>query len=77
MLGAEIVTVNAVEGAAYGAALLAATGAGAFPSVEAACDATIHITGATQPAGDREVYERLYPLYRELYPALRGTFAAM
>ena len=77
VLGAEIVTVNAVEGAAYGAALLAATGAGAFPSVEAACDATIHITGATQPAGDREVYERLYPLYRELYPALRGTFAAM
>ena len=77
VLGAEIVTVNTTEGAAYGAALLAATGAGAFPSVEAACQATIQITGATQPGSDREAYERLYPLYRELYPALQQHFHSL
>lgn len=74
VFGAEIVTVNAEEGAAYGAALLAATGSGAFSSVEAACDATIQITGVTSPGKNRMVYENLYPLYRDLYPALKPTF---
>jgi len=73
---AEIVTVNTAEGAAYGAALLAATGAGVFPSVESACDATIQVTGSTRPGTDGAVYEKLYPLYRELYPALTPTFHA-
>ena len=77
VFGAEIVTVNAEEGAAYGAALLAATGSGAFRSVESACDATIQITGTTQPGMDQSVYEKLYPLYRDLYPALRPTFHAV
>jgi len=71
---AEIVTVNAEEGAAYGAALLAATGSGVFRSVEEACDETIKITGATQPGKDQQVYENLYPLYCDLYPVLKLTF---
>jgi xylulokinase len=74
VFGAEIVTVNAEEGAANGAALLAATGAGAFRSVEEACDATISITGSTQPGKDQVVYEELYPLYQDLYPSLKSTF---
>jgi xylulokinase len=44
-LGLPMVTVNSTEGAAYGAALLGGVGAGAWPSVEAACDATIAVTG--------------------------------
>jgi len=74
VFGAEIVTVNAEEGAAFGAALLAATGSGAFRSLESACDETIQITGVTSPGGNRKVYEKLYSLYRELYPALKPTF---
>jgi xylulokinase len=77
VFGAEIVTVNAEEGAAYGAAILAATGSGAFQSVESACDAIIQITGTTQPGKDQVVYEKLYPLYRDLYPALKPTFHAV
>jgi len=77
VFGAEIVTVNTAEGAAYGAALLAATGAGVFPSVESACDATIQVTGSTRPGADQVVYEKLYSLYRGLYPALTPTFHAM
>jgi xylulokinase len=76
VFGAEIVTVNTTEGAAYGAALLAATGAGMFGSVEAACDATIHITERTSPGKNRLIYDRLYPRYRDLYPALSPTFHA-
>jgi len=74
VLQAEMVTVNTTEGAAYGAALLAATGAGLFSSVESACDATIQITGATRPGKAQETYQRLYPMFRDLYPALKPTF---
>ena len=74
IFGVEIVTVNTAEGAAYGAALLAAAGAGAFASVESACDATIQITGITKPGADREIYEKIYPQYRGLYPLLKPTF---
>lgn len=70
----EIVTVNAEEGAAYGAALLAATGANIFPGVEAACEKTIQITGSTRPGPDNKVYEEFYLLYRDLYPALKPSF---
>ena len=77
VFGAEIVTVNTIEGAAYGAALLAATGAGIFDSVEAACDATIQVTGRVAPGPDQGAYARLYPLYRSLYPALKPAFHQM
>ncbi|MBU1880056.1 MAG: xylulokinase, partial [Chloroflexi bacterium] len=77
VLDAELVTVNTTEGAAYGAALLAATGAGVYPNVDTACAAAIRVTGSTAPGPARAVYESLYPLYRNLFPALRPTFNAL
>ncbi|HRQ37241.1 MAG TPA: xylulokinase [Chloroflexota bacterium] len=74
---AELVTVNTAEGAAYGAALLAATGAGAFASVEEACQSIIQITGSTTPGTQSDTYQRIYPHYQALYPALRPTFQAI
>jgi len=77
VLATELVTVNTTEGAAYGAALLAAVGTGAFADVAAACAAVITITGSTAPGLAATVYQGLYPLYRELYPALRPMFGAV
>ncbi|MCL4265905.1 MAG: xylulokinase [Anaerolineae bacterium] len=77
VFAAELVTVNTAEGAAYGAALLAATGAGAFASVEEACKAVIQITGATTPGPQSASYQTIYPHYRALYPALRPIFQAL
>jgi len=74
VLDAELVTVNTTEGAAYGAALLAATGAGVFPDVASACAAIIQLTGSAAPGPASTIYEEMYPLYRELYPALRSSF---
>jgi xylulokinase len=74
VLNSQLVTVNTTEGAAYGAALLAATGAGAFADVESACASTIRITGSTTPGPASEAYQQLYPLYHDLYPALQRTF---
>lgn len=74
VLGVELVAVNTSEGAAHGAAILAATGAGAFPDVPAACTAIIQTTHTTEPSTASAKYRMLYPLYRELYPALAPVF---
>lgn len=71
---AEIVTLNTTEGAAYGAALLAAVGGGAFADVAAACQATIYPTSTTKPGAAAGQYQKSYSLYRTLYPALQATF---
>lgn len=78
VLESELVTVNTTEGAAFGAALLAGVGAGAWPDVPTACRQTIKITGETKPeAANTQVYAKSYALYRELYPALKSSFARM
>src|SRR5688572_23233312 len=77
-LEAELVTVNTTEGAAYGAALLAGVGAGNWPDVAAACSAAVRLTGNTHPdPAQVAAYRQAYPLYRELYPALKAGFAKL
>jgi xylulokinase len=75
LLGAELVTVNTTEGAAYGAALLAGVGAGAWADVPSACQSVIRLTGITRP--QEGVYETYYANYQRLYPALKDLFPAL
>ncbi|MGZ9235996.1 MAG: xylulokinase [Anaerolineales bacterium] len=78
VLEAELVTVNTAEGAAYGAALLAGVGAGAWTDVPAACRAAVQMTGSTQPdTAQADTYRKSYALYRGLYPTLKASFANM
>ncbi len=78
VLEAELVTVNTTEGAAYGAALLAGVGASAWMDVPAACAAAVKVTGSTCPDPTQvEAYRKAYPLYQELYPALKPSFDKM
>lgn len=78
VLEAELVTVNTTEGAAFGAALLAGVGAGAWPDVASACDVAVKPTGSIMPDfAQVDVYRKAYPLYQELYPALKSSFAKM
>jgi xylulokinase len=74
VLGAEIATVNTSEGAAYGAALLAAVGAGWFPSVESAAAACVTATPVAAPGPAATAYDAGYATYRALYPALAPIF---
>jgi xylulokinase len=75
VLDAELVTVNTTEGAAFGAALLAGVGAGAWTDVESACKVAVKLRGSTTPgAAQAEAYRPAYQLYRELYPALKPSF---
>ena len=75
VLDARIVTTSTAEGAAQGAATLAAVGAGWHASVEDACHAFVQIGDPTEPSG--EDYGGAYARYRELYPALAPTFHAI
>lgn len=75
---AEIAMVNATEGAAFGAALLAGVASGVYRDVPSACAAGIQLTGTMLPGeGERAVYSDFYPRYRALYPALAGEFEKM
>jgi xylulokinase len=74
--GHTVEIVEAEEGAAYGAALLAGVGAGLWPSVDAACAATVRVAASVtpQPAAVATLNAR-YSAYRRVYPATRDVFA--
>ncbi len=70
--GYPVETVEAEEGAAYGAALLAGVGGGVWPTVDAACDAVVRVAARVEPDPKSEaVLARHYERYRALYPALK------
>ena len=74
VLGAEIATVSTTEGAAYGAAILAAVGTGWYGSVDEATAAVVTATPSASPGANRAAYADAHATYRELYPALAPTF---
>jgi xylulokinase len=77
VLEAEIATVNTSEGAAYGAGLLAAVGAGWYARVEDAAAALVTATPVAAPGPEAARYREAHAIYRELYPALRDLFPRM
>ncbi|MDT7778600.1 MAG: xylulokinase [Acidobacteriota bacterium] len=69
--GRAVETVSAEEGAAYGAALLAGVGGGAWPTVEDACDEVVQVENRFEPEPSAvAVLDRQYQAFRRLYPAL-------
>ncbi|HEX3969599.1 MAG TPA: xylulokinase [Edaphobacter sp.] len=68
--GHPVELLEAEEGGAFGAALLAGTGIGVWPSVEAACAATVRVAETIQPK-DARVMDAGYARYRRIYPALK------
>jgi xylulokinase len=65
------------EGAAYGAALLAGIGTGAFSDARDAVERCVRITRTIEPNPEwAKRYSEIRPRYKELYPALRHIRAA-
>jgi xylulokinase len=78
VFGRKVVTINSEEGAAYGVALLAAVGAGAFKDVKEACAATIRVVQETAPNRlAAKYYDRAFPLYQQLYRSLKSDFKSI
>lgn len=70
VFGIPVTTVNREEGPAYGAALLAAVGAGAFPDLATAVRATLKRQAALWPsASAHREYDAPYARFREAYRA--------
>lgn len=77
-LESELVTVNTTESGAFGAALLAGVGHGAWSDVETACRETIKITSKIDPnPAAFEIYRKRYQAYQELYPILKHTYVKL
>jgi len=69
----EVELVEAEEGAAYGAAILAGVGARHWNTVDEACDAIVHVAARVTPRADTsKVMQKNYAVYRRIYPALRN-----
>jgi xylulokinase len=71
--GRGVKTVEAEEGAAFGAALLAGVSAGAWASVDAAGDGVVRIASRVEPNAESvRLLDRQYAGFKAIYPALRS-----
>jgi xylulokinase len=72
----EVELVEAEEGAAYGAAILAGVGARHWSSVDEACDAVVRVASRVAPQAQASTaMQKNYSVYRRIYPALRSINA--
>jgi xylulokinase len=69
--GHPVELLAAEEGGAFGAALLAGVGIGAWPSVEAACAETVKVAQQIEPR-NTPAMDNAYQQFKQLYPALRA-----
>lgn len=71
----DVWTLNSKEGPAFGAAILAAVGAGEYQKVEEACDAMIQKVDSCRPNEKLfEIYRKTYKLYNSIYPRVKDLF---
>jgi len=71
--GVAVSTVNREEGPAYGAALLAAVGVGAFPDLAAAAQATLTRGPSERPdSRSHREYQAVYDRFRRSYRAAKN-----
>ncbi len=76
--GQEVVTINAEEGPAFGVALLAAVGTGAYANIQEACKNTIKVVNRVpHDPRAKQYYDEAYPIYRRLYDSLKTDFREM
>ncbi|MGI9642965.1 MAG: xylulokinase [Acidimicrobiia bacterium] len=72
VIGLPVRVVGTPEAAAHGAALLAATGFGAFGSVDEATTASVEVGTPIEPSADVPIYADAYDMFTDGYPAVSG-----
>jgi xylulokinase len=71
--GREVEIVEAEEGAAYGAAILAAVGAKFWPTIDSACDSVVRVVNRVTPNAETAALMNAgYEKYVRIYPALKS-----
>ena len=67
--------IEAEEGAAYGAAILAGVGVGMWPSVDAACKSIVRVSQTVRPIpANVAIMRSQYAAYTRIYPAMKTIF---
>ncbi|MGH9528577.1 MAG: xylulokinase [Terriglobales bacterium] len=75
--GQDVEIVEAEEGAAYGAAILAGVGAKVWQSVDEACKAVVRVKARICPVAPAvETLKKQYQAYDRVYPATRSIFSS-
>jgi len=75
VFGKRVAVLETQEGSAYGAALLALVGTGAYGSVQQVCGVAIHEIDSVVPRPrEMSIYAQGHQIYRSLYPALTGFY---
>jgi xylulokinase len=78
VLAKPVVTLATQEGSAYGAAILALVGTGAYGTVEEACRAVIRETNRVEPcAPQTQAYAGRHRIFQTLYPALKPIYTRL
>ncbi|SCP98404.1 FGGY-family carbohydrate kinase [Anaerobium acetethylicum] len=72
VLGIAVETVESEEATALGAAMIGATGAGIFDSLQDAIDNMVHVKKRFEPNPENvEIYKKLYEIFTDSYNALK------
>ena len=78
VFGKKVTTLETQEGSAYGAAILAAVGTGAYASVPEACGEWIREVDSVMPRQhESQLYRRGHEVYRALYPTLKPIYGLL
>jgi xylulokinase len=78
VFGKAVSAMAADEGPAYGVALLAAVGAGHYKNITEACARTVRTAEGSKPnAKAQKFYDRGFPVFQELYRALKPEFGKL
>jgi xylulokinase len=77
IFGQPVVTINATEGPAFGAAMIAGVATGVYPGFAEASRQLIKVTGEVYPdPAAAGIYEPRYRLFQRLYRDLKQDFAS-
>jgi xylulokinase len=78
VLGRPLQRLRVLHSGVLGAALLAGRSAGVFPSLSDAAKTVVRVGDVFEPnEAVTEMYEQTYAVYRDLYPALKPTYAKL
>lgn len=75
MFKTNIIEIDALEGSALGAAILALVSVNKYKTIKEACNSIIKIKGVTGPNKEESiVYDKNYSIYKKLYLDNKNTF---
>lgn len=72
IIGVDVITVEAEEGPAFGAAILAMVGTKTYKTVEQACEEIVNLKSVYRPnIKNSSIYNKKYEKFKRIYPSIK------